>query len=55
MITKEQQIKLEEIAKPVVKWLNDNCHPHVTVIITPSHVNLLETLFSFPVEEYILD
>lgn len=47
--------EFEELAKPLVKWLNENYHPHVTVIITPTSVELMEGLFTSPITEYIKD
>lgn len=36
----------EEVVRPVIKWLNDNYHPHVTVIITPTNAELVEGIQS---------
>ena len=56
MIIQEKQRKeFEELAKPLVKFLNENCHPHVTVIITPTSIELLEGLCAAPVTEFIKD
>lgn len=54
-MTKEKMLEFEETAKPMVKWLNENMHPHVQVIITPTGATLLETKTFIPVEEYIKD
>ena len=56
MILKEEQRKdFEEAARPLIKWLNDNCHPHVTVVVNPSRAELSEGIYSFPTEDYIKD
>lgn len=50
--------KLEEFKKvcePVIAWLNDNYHPHVTVIITPESAELTEGMAAFPCTKYIRD
>jgi hypothetical protein len=47
--------ELEALSKPLIKWLNENFHPHVTVIITPTSTELLEGLCAAPVTEYIKD
>lgn len=39
-------IDFTDVVRPVIKWLNDNCHPHVTVIITPTNAELTEGLQS---------
>ena len=52
------QAKLDsllEVAKPVVKWLNDNANPHATVIIDTGHVELLSGEMGAPVEEFWRD
>ena len=46
----------EEIVRPVIKWLNDNYHPHVTVIITPTGAELVEGVQSTgPIMDYVKD
>ena len=48
--------KFEELARPMVRYLCDNYHPHVTVIITPTSAELLEGLKTIGrVEDYIRD
>ena len=48
--------KFEELARPMVKYLCENYHPHVTVIITPTSAELLEGLKNIGrVEDYIRD
>lgn len=41
-MTPEQQKSFEEAARPLIKWLNENVHPHHTVIVTPTDAELLE-------------
>ncbi len=36
--TKEQLEEFERLVRPLIKFLCDNCHPHVSVIVTPMHV-----------------
>ena len=47
--------ELENITRPVIKWLNDNYHPRVTLIITPGCAELVEGICSFPTTDYIKD
>lgn len=46
MFTKEQTAEFEKVARPMIKFLNDNCHPHVSVIVTPTNAELLEGVCS---------
>lgn len=41
---------------PLIKWLNDNHHPHVTVIVTPTSSELLEgKQATGPIYDYVKD
>lgn len=43
-LTKEQIAELCEAAKPLMKWLSANCHPHCKAEVTPVSVEVLEAL-----------
>ncbi|WP_447885237.1 hypothetical protein [Serratia fonticola] len=45
----------EEAAKPLIKWLAENVHPHHTVIVTSTNAELLEGSMSFPTDEFLKD
>ena len=45
----------KEAALPMIKYLCENYHPHVSVIITPNTAELLEGLKAFKTDEYIRD
>lgn len=48
--------KFEELTRPVIKYLCENYHPHVTVIITPTSAELLGGLKTIGrIEDYIRD
>jgi hypothetical protein len=53
--TEEDKRVFEELARPLVKFLNDRFHPHVTVIITPVSIELVEGVCAAPVIEYLRD
>lgn len=54
MILNEQQCKeFEAEARPLIEWLNNNCHPHVIAIIDPACAILTESVYSVPIEDYI--
>ena len=48
--------KFEELARPMIKYLCENYHPHVSMIITPTSAELLEGLKTIGyVDDYIRD
>lgn len=48
--------RFEELARPMIKYLCENYHPHVTVIITPTTAELSEGLKSIGyIDDYIRD
>lgn len=55
-ITKEKLNNFEEASRPLIKWLCENEHPHVTAIITPTSCELLEGKCSNPkIYDYVVD
>lgn len=45
-LTENQRKEFEEVVRPVLRFLNDNCHPHVQVTITPTRAELMEGVCS---------
>lgn len=43
--------KLGELAKPLVEYLKENCHPHSAIMITAERVAVIETVLSIPQDE----
>jgi len=41
--------------RPLIKWLNDNMHPHATVIVDSMRAELVEVVCAFVTEEYLVD
>lgn len=41
-MTDEQRKSFEEAARPLIRWLCENVHPHHSVIVTPTNAELLE-------------
>ncbi len=37
----KEQAEFTEAAKPLIKYLCENCNPHTTVIVTPTTAELL--------------
>ena len=50
-----KQNEFAEAAKPLIKFIADNFHPHVTVIVDCSSAEMLEGICSFRTEEFIKD
>ena len=55
ILNEKQKREFEAVSRPLIKWLNDNCHPHVSVIIDSSHAELLEGAVAFRTEDYWKD
>ena len=47
--------EFEEVTEPVIKWLNENCHPHVMVVITPDSALLAEGVTRIVNDKFIKD
>lgn len=48
-------VSFEEVARPLIKWLAENVHPHHSVIVTSTHAELLEGQSVVNTEEYLKD
>lgn len=53
--TDRKRQDFEELARPLVKWLNENYHPHVVVHIEPTGAQLYEGIIGVPVMDFIKD
>jgi hypothetical protein len=55
-VEKLEKDKFEELTRPILKYLCENYHPYVTVIITPTSAELLEGLKTIGyVDDFIRD
>jgi hypothetical protein len=45
---KEKMEDLKKAAEPLIKYLCENHHPHMTVIVTGTSVELLESKIAIP-------
>ncbi|HBC7422537.1 TPA: hypothetical protein KEY88_005310 [Serratia marcescens] len=45
----------DEAAKPLIKWLAENVHPHHTAVVTSTSAELLEGKCSLSTTEYLRD
>lgn len=41
-LTEEERKEFEELARPIMKFLNEHCTPYVTAQVTVTTANLLE-------------
>jgi len=55
ILTKEQADQMLEAAKPLLKFINDNCHPHVCVIVDGITVQLFESAAVRKTTEFLKD
>lgn len=53
--SKEQVSEFEALSRPLIKFLNDNCHPHVTVILTADSSEICEGVAAIRTADYIKD
>lgn len=51
----DQKQTFEEAARPLIKWLAENVHPHHTVIVTSNHAELLQGEQAVSTDEYLRD
>ena len=54
-MTDEKRKEFEAVTRPVIEWLNANCHPHVTVVVTPVSAELSEGTIAYTTHEYLRD
>ncbi len=55
ILTKEKIDEFECAAKPLVKFLNENCHPHVFVVADATSAELFEGVCRVKIEDFIKD
>jgi hypothetical protein len=55
ILNEEQREEFDKLVKPMVKWLNENCHPHVKVIIEGDRAELVEGVCSSIILDFIRD
>ena len=55
LITQTQYEELNSLLMPAIKWLNDNMHPHASIIVTPTSYELVEGVTAKHTTEYVKD
>lgn len=54
--TDARRASFDAAARPLIKWLCENCHPHTTIVVTPTNAELLEGVVSTgKVLDYVRD
>jgi hypothetical protein len=52
-ITQHQSEQMLEAAKPLIKWLNENCHPHCAVHVDQRSAELVEAVAMVKTDDYL--
>lgn len=55
IFTEKQRKEFEGVARPLIKFLNDNCHPHVVVVVDSTRAELSEGICTFKTDDYLKD
>ena len=55
ILSHEKQKELEEAAEPLIKFLCENFHPHVSVHVDCCSAELLESVCRIKTEKFIKD
>jgi len=55
VLTKKQREDFEKAARVMMKYLGENHHPHVTVIIDNGRAEILESSAAVVTEDYVPD
>lgn len=45
---REKSDRIEELSKPLIDYLKDNCHSYTSIVVTPERVAVIETIQSIP-------
>ena len=54
-ITEEQHQAMLEAAKPLIKWMNENCHPHCTMHVGQYDIELTEGIAAAHTDMFLKD
>ena len=55
ILTKEQTEEFEKVARPLIKFLCEEFHPHVTAIVEGTSAEILESSARVVVADYVKD
>lgn len=54
-MNKEKRNEFIKVVEPVIKWMNENLHPHHTIVIDCTTAELLEGQMSHKTGKYLKD
>lgn len=54
-MSKEKLEEFEKLAKPLIKYLNDNHNPHTSIRITTTSAEVVQGLMAFSTTEFVGD
>lgn len=55
IVRDSRRAEFEALCRPLIKFINDNYHPHVKAIIDCGGCELVEGLMGIPIDDYIRD
>ena len=55
ILTPEQGESFTESARPLMKWVSENCDPHVTVHVDYARAELFIGCNNYVTEDFVLD
>jgi hypothetical protein len=54
-MTEQQMMEFKAVTRPVIAWLNANCHPHSTAVIGNDKAELHEAVCGYSTNDYLRD
>lgn len=54
-VDRKKAESFEAVARPIIKWMAENCHPHTTMIVDAMHAELLEADMVINTHDYLVD
>ena len=54
-LTNKQLDEMFEAAKPLIKWMNENGHPHCTALVDTTTIELVEGIAMNRTSEFVRD
>jgi len=51
----EKYTGFDEAVRPAMKWLAENCHPHMKIVIESNVAELVEGQKTLVTDEYLVD
>lgn len=53
--TQQEEDEMLERAKPLMKWMAENMHPHAKAIVDSSHIEIVEGVVTAQTFEFVYD